>query len=390
MLARVSRSEAEASESYRRIEDQLRNVARRLDNTERSQSESNRAIGKATSEINVASREQAQAFDQLGSHVLGLSERLERLERHASQDGLKDAVKGLHQGLSRLADQIGQTTSQSATQISALAGNLEQLAARLGQARSDAENATRALEERVAAVESAAQRNSDALAGAQQKFDLAQERIDGQANGRAGDLAERQKWEANQLESLEQIEERVVQLETRGADPAIEHRLDTVERALGRMVSRLEQSDPAAALAETLRQVNLRLDAVEKKHREMLAELHGSLGQAPEVTTAGAVPGFEPAPETPPFAPPPAFEPAIPDAPLFEEPPFEAPEFEASGFEEPEIEEPEIEEPKIEEPEFKEPEFKEFGIRSARIRSIRFRSAALQFRRTALPGRIRP
>ena len=356
MLARVSRSEAEASESYRRIEDQLRNVARRLDNTERSQSESNRAMSKATSEINVASREQAQAFDQLGSHVLGLSERLERLERHASQDGLKDAVKGLHQGLSRLADQIGQTASQSATQISTLAGNLEQLAARLGQARSDAENATRALEERVATVEGAAQRASDALTATQEKLDQAQERIEVQANGRARDLAELQKWEANQLGSLERIEERVVQLETRGPDPAIERRLDIVEHALTGMVSRLEQSDPSAALAETLRQVNQRLDAVEKKHREMLAELHGSLGQAPEVTTAGAVPGFQPAPETPPFAPPPAFEPASLDAPLFEEPAFEAPEDEASAFEAPEFETPKFEASDSEEPPFQSEE----------------------------------
>jgi localization factor PodJL len=357
MLARVSRSEAEASESYRRIEDQLRNVARRLDNAERGQSESNRAMSKATSEINIASREQAQAFDQLGSHVMGLSERLERMERHTGQVGLRDAVKGLHQGLSRLADQIGQTASQSATQISTLASNLEQLAAHLGQARSDAEIATRALEERVAAVEGAAQRNTNALAEGQEKFDQLREGIENQANGRARDLTELQKWEASQLGSLDRIEERIAQLETKGPDPSIERRLDTVEHALSGMVSRLEQSDPSAALAETLRQVNQRLDAVENRHREMLAELHGSLGQAPEVTTAGAMPGFEPAPETPPFAPPPGFEPVSPDAPLFEEPEFEASEFEASEHEISEQETSVHDAPKFEEPDSEAPSF---------------------------------
>src|SRR6185437_15826370 len=84
MLARVSRSEAESSDSYRRIEEQLRNVGRRLDSAERSQTESTRAMSQAASEINIASREQAQAFDQLGGHVLGLSERLERLERNVA------------------------------------------------------------------------------------------------------------------------------------------------------------------------------------------------------------------------------------------------------------------------------------------------------------------
>src|ERR1700733_13683108 len=70
MLARVSRTEAESSDATRRIEEQLRSVARRLDSAERSQSESNRAMSKTASEINIATREQAQVFDQLGGHVM--------------------------------------------------------------------------------------------------------------------------------------------------------------------------------------------------------------------------------------------------------------------------------------------------------------------------------
>src|SRR5580704_11935262 len=135
MLARVSRTEAESSEATRRIEEQLRTVARRLDSAERSQSENNRAMSKTAAEINIATREQSQAFDQLGTHVMNLSDRMERLERSAVQDGLKDAVKALHSGLSRLADQITQTANQSAGQVSALTGNLEQLAGRVGQVR---------------------------------------------------------------------------------------------------------------------------------------------------------------------------------------------------------------------------------------------------------------
>src|SRR6185437_7724888 len=189
MLARVSRSEAESSDSYRRIEEQLRNVGRRLDSAERSQTESTRAMSQAASEINIASREQAQAFDQLGGHVLGLSERLERLERNVAQDPLKDAVKGLHQGLSRLADQIGQTASQSATQISSLAGNLEQLASRLGEARAETEAATKALEARIASVETAGETVTARVAtvetsvqSATGALDRVQEKIDAQAS----------------------------------------------------------------------------------------------------------------------------------------------------------------------------------------------------------------
>jgi len=104
MLARVSRSESESQNAWRGIEEQLRGVARRLDQAERSQTENNRAMSKAAAEINIAAREQAQAFDQLGAHVLALNDRLSRIEREAATDGSRDAVKALHQGLSRLAD----------------------------------------------------------------------------------------------------------------------------------------------------------------------------------------------------------------------------------------------------------------------------------------------
>jgi len=347
MLARVSRSEAEASDSYRRIEDQLRSVGRRLDSAERSQTENNRAASKVASEINIANREQAQAFDQLGGHVMSLSERLERLERNAHQDGLKDAVKGLHQGLSRLADQIGHTASQSATQVSTLTGNLEQLAIRLGQARADAENATRALEARIASIESSLQFTAASL-------EHVQERVDVQTNNRARDLADLQKREG----ALDRIEERIARLESKGPDPVMERRLDNIERALSGIVVRLEQSDPSAALADALRQVNQRLDAVEKNHNEMLSDLRANLAQAPQAAAVA-----EPVTEAPPFkasafegssafdAPqmePSAFDaPAFPeaeapvsafDAPPFDAPAFDPPAFEASAFDAPAFE----------------------------------------------------
>src|SRR5258708_15916566 len=135
MLAHVARSETESGEVFRRIEEQLRGVARRLEATERSQSENNRAMTKAASEINITAREQAQAFDQLGSSVINLADRLDRVERLSASDGLREAVTGLLQGLSRLADQISITANQSASQISALADNLESVAGRLAHPR---------------------------------------------------------------------------------------------------------------------------------------------------------------------------------------------------------------------------------------------------------------
>jgi localization factor PodJL len=170
MLDRVSRSTTESNDVHRRIEEQLKGVARRMETAERTQSENNRALSRAATEMNIATREQAQAFDQLGTHVVGLKERLDRVEQAARNDGMKDAVKGLHTGLARLADQLTQNANQSATQISALATNLESIAGRVGESRADSENTAQILEQRIAAlddriysVEKATQTNAAAV-----------------------------------------------------------------------------------------------------------------------------------------------------------------------------------------------------------------------------------
>ena len=69
MLARVSRSEIESQNAYGAIDQQLKAVARRLETTERNQTENNRAMTQAATQINIAAREQAQAFEQMGANV---------------------------------------------------------------------------------------------------------------------------------------------------------------------------------------------------------------------------------------------------------------------------------------------------------------------------------
>jgi localization factor PodJL len=145
MLAHVQRSGNEAQNAYKNIDQQLMAVARRLEAAERSQTEQSRAMSTAASQINVAAREQAQAFDQLNTNVTALSDRLVRVERTAADGGLKDAVKGLHQGLARVADQVAQTANQSASQIATLATTVEQLATKVVETRNDAEETAHAV-----------------------------------------------------------------------------------------------------------------------------------------------------------------------------------------------------------------------------------------------------
>src|SRR4051812_5780457 len=311
MLARVSRSESESSEVYRRIEDQLRTVGRRLDLAERSQSENHRVMSKTASEIHIATREQAQAFDQMAAHVLTLSDRLERLERVQAQDGVKDAVKALHQGLSRLADQITQTANQSAAQASSLAGNLEQLAARFGQLRAETEASGKILEQRLGAVEKAAQFNTGAL-------DHALEKLEAQSSARAADLAEAQKQHSQTEVHLIRLEENLSRLESKTQDPAIDGRLDGIDRSLADLTQRLERGD-IEPLEEEVRSLSRRLESLDQKHSELVAEFSANLRP---VMPEPAPPPEHISEQEPDDAPPPLFtnpdfENVVPEAAAF-------------------------------------------------------------------------
>jgi localization factor PodJL len=322
MMARVGRSENESNEAWRRIEDQLRGLGRRIDSSERSHSESNRVISRTAQEINISAREQAQAFDQLGLNVMALNERLERLERSAAHDGIKDAVKALHQGLSRLADQITATANNSATQVTQLAGNLEQLAGRVGQARVDAEDSHRqlengqrqleerinitatTLEQRLSGAEKTTQFNTNAL-------DHALEKIEASANQRATDQVENQRRAAQSEESLNRLEDSIARLEMRLPDAEFERRLDGIERSVGGMADRLENYDPAASFDAPLQALSHRLESLEKDHNDLLSELRAKVLRPVE----------PPAYEAPAYQPPRHEPPAAFEAPPFAEPP---------------------------------------------------------------------
>jgi localization factor PodJL len=389
MLARVSRSETETQNAWKRIEDQLRGVTRRLDQAERSQTENHRTMNRAAAEINVAAHEQTQAFDLLGGQILGMNQRLARLERDSAHDGVKGAVKALHQGLSRLADQVSQTANHSATQIAALAGNVEQLASKLIEARGDLEQTSRALDERVATAEANARQaeiqarlqidtlekaiaaipargDIEGLAHAlEDRVGAVESRVqeaERAAQARAdsfdkvltsiGDSEDARKRLETELQrhvsglqqlndtldqlsarvtvdsaaaagTMARLEQSVAKLEARSDDP--EHRLHGIENALSDIVARLESTErntigAAGAVEEGLRNLAMRVDAADKRHREAVAELRTAVTEATgrlEVTDAQAP------------SPPPAS--AQPAQPHFDLPPF--PDQQGQGFE---------------------------------------------------------
>ena len=352
MMARVGRSETESNDAWRRIEDQLRGLSRRLDSSERTHRETNRVMSRTTQEMNVSAREQAQAFDQLGLNVIALNERLERLERSAANDGIKEAVRALHQGLSRLADQITATANNSAGQVGQLTASLEQLAGRVGQGRVDSENRANALDKRMdtaemvvdarfkaleqtaqnvgktldqrlevaektmdarlAAVEKTAQFNTNAL-------DHALEKIETSANQRATDQVEIQRRAAQHEEALHRLEDAIARLEMRLPSAEFERRLDHIEHSVNGVADRLERHDPSDRFDSSMQAMSHRMDALEKDHSDFLSEMRTRFPHPVEP------PAYEPPHQEP--AHPQHYEPPPPSAfevpPLAEPPPVE-------------------------------------------------------------------
>jgi len=335
VLALVSRGESETESAWHRIEEQLKGVARRLDQTERSQSESNRAVSQAAAEINHAAREQAQAFDQLAAHVVSLNERLKRVEQRDGSDGYRGAVKALHQGLSHLADQVAETSNRSTAQAAQLAANIETVAARLTESRGDGQENWRALEERVGTLAA----NVGAIAGKLLESRGDAERILRTLDGRIAEMAERVRGaeetaqanagavektlegiesalasrrndeaeirrhaealaefsgaidnlsrqfaarEAEQNAAISSLGDRVAKLPPPSAHSELDQRLESVEHGLARLTDRIDKSDRTRfALPETmeeeLRNLAERLDAGETRSRQALDELGASV-----------------------------------------------------------------------------------------------------------------
>jgi localization factor PodJL len=278
----------ESAEAWRRIEEQLRGFSRRLDSSERSHGESNRFLSRTAQEMNVNAREQGLAFEQLGQNVRTLRERLERLERSATTDNIREAIKALHQGLSRLADQLTTTAGQSASQLAQVTANLEQLASHVGKVWEDADNAAQlldrridlaqaeltqrletseqALDVRLSATEKTVQFNTNAL-------DHALEKIETAVQDRATLLADSQRRAIQHEESVRELKGSLVELEARLPGASLEARLRSIETSVGGLRDRIDETDPTQIFAIQVQTLSQRLEQLESEHAGLVEEL---------------------------------------------------------------------------------------------------------------------
>lgn len=350
MLAHVSRSESETQNAYKAIDQQLKSVARRLETTERDQTENNRAMTHAATQINIAAREQAQAFEQMSANVTALAERLARVERHAANEGAREAMKALHQGLSRVADQIAQTANQSASQIAALAGNVDSLAANVDSLagkvmEADAtaqalETQLGALDERIRVVERTAYASASAIDHTMENVEqltAAKSAAESETRRQAAAVAQMKDvfdhlnarisaTEAN-AGAVARIEETVARLQQQDANNPSERRLQGIEKMLSDIVMRIEHTEragagPTGSMEQTLRDVAAGFDAADKRNREAIHELQATVQEAAARIAAmesrlAAPPAEQAARQHPIFD-----EQSAPQQPIFDEPPF--------------------------------------------------------------------
>jgi localization factor PodJL len=299
MLERVSRSEAEAQNAHKAIDQQLKAVARRLETAERDQTENHRAMTQAATQINIAAREQALAFEQMTAHAAALAERVVRLERHVQNEGMKEAVKALHQGLSRVADQIGQTASQSASQIAALAANVDSLATQVVAASEKADSAEHAVETNVAAldeririVERSAYSSASAIdhtMEAVEQLKAAREAVEDEVRQQSAAVSQLKdhldhlggRMTAGETEHA-RLDEAVTRLHAQYADNPLDQRLSGIEHVLTDIMSRVDQAERTTAgthgtVEQTMRELAAGFEAADQRNRETIRELQSAV-----------------------------------------------------------------------------------------------------------------
>jgi localization factor PodJL len=315
LVHRLARTEAETESAFRRIDETLRNLSRRLETTERSQNEAKIAMHAASSEINATTREQAQSFNHI-------ARRMETVERSSDTGALRDAVRGLHQGLSRVADQIARTANESSNQVNTLATNVDSLAKKIASTRDE----TGRMAHDIATVRDESGRLAQEVAITRDESS----RLARDLEQRLDSLTERL---AHSEQQMEGAEDRIQETVSRHLS-TIHRNLETISERFSQ--SERTQSERDGAVNSAMDSLRARLEAAEKRSQEALAEFRSSLEETNRrLDTVDVGPGAMGAyPQTPhhdPYAVAPM--PMRPVEPMrqasdFDLPPFpEAPQF---------------------------------------------------------------
>ena len=240
---RLVRLENEPDTSSRRVEESLRLLSKRIELSERAQHEAQRTLSTAAAEIQAASRAQAEAFARF-------AERIDGVEKNSDTAPLRDAVRGLHQGVARLTEQIGKSAADSASQVAVLAGSIEAMALKIASVRDESVRLEHVIEERLGTLSERIKQMEDLVQAAPAAHQVLETRID------------------------------TVEVRMR---EALSQHAAAVERDLSTIVARLEDVEQARGqghIQETIATLNRRFETSERRSKEVLATLQAGLSDA--------------------------------------------------------------------------------------------------------------
>ena len=240
---RLVRLEGEPDSTSRRFEESLRILTKRIELSEWTQSEAQRVLNTVAAEIQTASRDQGEAFKRF-------AERIDLAEKNSDTAPLRDAVRGLHQGVARLTEQIGKTTVESANQVAILASSVESMALKIASVRDESVRLEHVIEERLSALSERVKQMDDAVQSAPRSQQVLETLIDDA--------------EARMREALSQ-------------------HAAGVERDMGAIANRLgevEQARSQGLIQETIATLNRKFETSERRSKEVFASLQAGLSDA--------------------------------------------------------------------------------------------------------------
>ena len=177
-------------------------------------------------------REQDETYDELVGHISELTTRLRDVEDQIHADSMREAVKKLHQGLSRLANELVQSAGQSAIQISTMAGELQSFGGKLEDVRTEATGLVGAVVQRIDQIADQSAAEKSAFTGEIHGLSAKLDDVRTHAAEAAGVLLQRITQVANQSASalsgeVESLTGRLenIRSEASGAAVALEQRL---------------------------------------------------------------------------------------------------------------------------------------------------------------------
>lgn len=240
---RLVRLENEPDSTARRVEESLHFLTKRIEVSERAQSEAQQTLATVATEIQAASLKQAEAF-------MRFADRIERVERNSDVAPLRDALRGLHHGVSRLTDQIAKTSADSASQVAVLASGVEAMAIKVASVRDESVRLEKVIEERLNALSDRVKQMEERVQAAPDAQLVLETRID-----------------AAEIRMREALSQHAA---------AIERDFTTINSRL----DEAEQSRGQGHIQETIATLNRRFESSERRNKDALATLQSGLTEA--------------------------------------------------------------------------------------------------------------